>query len=159
MRVLNGLSTEDAGRRHAMIGANALPTSSRHSLGALMFRIVREPMFLLSIAPTAIYIVFGDLTEAVTLGGSVVLIIAILVATREQPVRVNRTAMLMFVVAITLRALALGIPGLAHLFRFAPPLLGAIALVGLASALPASRRVSSGAPCLSGGSGASSRRS
>ena len=76
-RMLTGLSTDEAGRRLAMNGANALPTSSRHSLAALLLRIVREPMFLLLIAATAIYIVFGDLTEAITLGGSVVVIMVI----------------------------------------------------------------------------------
>ncbi|MEO8552763.1 MAG: HAD-IC family P-type ATPase, partial [Kofleriaceae bacterium] len=75
--LLNGLSTKEAGRLLATIGANALPTSSRHSLGALVFRIVREPMFLLLIAATAIYIVFGDLAEAITLGASVVVIMVI----------------------------------------------------------------------------------
>ncbi|HTJ45184.1 MAG TPA: cation-translocating P-type ATPase [Kofleriaceae bacterium] len=74
---LIGLTNEEAARRRATVGANALPEARRRSFAWSVVEIVREPMFLLLIAATTLYVIFGDLTEALTLGASVVVIMAI----------------------------------------------------------------------------------
>ncbi|HEY8380154.1 MAG TPA: HAD-IC family P-type ATPase, partial [Nannocystis sp.] len=77
--VRDGLDEAEAARRLKAEGPNALARDSRRGLVALMLDVLREPMFLLLIACGAIYFVLGDLHEAVTLTGCVVLVLAITV--------------------------------------------------------------------------------
>ena len=72
-----GLSAVEAAARLAADGPNALPAAGRKSLLAFALQVLREPMFLLLIAAAAIYLVLGDLREALVLGASVIVIIAI----------------------------------------------------------------------------------
>jgi Ca2+-transporting ATPase len=62
-----GLSATLARERLAAEGANALPDSGRHGTTAMVLEVIREPMFLLLIAATAIYLALGDLHEALML--------------------------------------------------------------------------------------------
>ncbi|MCW5805242.1 MAG: HAD-IC family P-type ATPase [Deltaproteobacteria bacterium] len=72
-----GLSSAEAARRLAEVGPNALPARRRRRLAHLLLGVVREPMLLLLLAATAIYLVFGDRVEALTLGVFVVAIMMI----------------------------------------------------------------------------------
>ena len=74
---LRGLSSETARARLAEVGPNALPSPDRKSFAQLVGSVIREPMLLLLLAATSIYVVFGDLAEACALGVSVLVIIAI----------------------------------------------------------------------------------
>ncbi|MHB0916364.1 MAG: cation-translocating P-type ATPase [Thiobacillus sp.] len=56
-----------ARERLAVEGANALPESGPHGTAAMVLEVIREPMFLLLIAATAIYLALGDLHEALML--------------------------------------------------------------------------------------------
>jgi DNA-binding transcriptional regulator YdaS (Cro superfamily) len=82
-----GLTSAEAAARLAGEGPNALPEARGRRLLGLVRGVLREPMFVLLIAAAAIYVVLGDLREALVLGGSVVLIIAIAVAQERRAER------------------------------------------------------------------------
>jgi Ca2+-transporting ATPase len=73
----NGLSSEEAQARLKAEGYNELPISTRRSTLAIAASVAREPMFLLLIASAAIYLVLGDLREAMILSSSIFFIMAI----------------------------------------------------------------------------------
>jgi Ca2+-transporting ATPase len=74
---LTGLSEEEALSRLEEEGYNELPSSKRRSIVAIAFEVVREPMFLLLVACGAIYLVLGDLQEALMLLGFVFVVMGI----------------------------------------------------------------------------------
>lgn len=61
-----GLSAEEAARRLAADGLNALPSDQRR-LWTIILSAVREPMFLLLIAAAGLYLALGDLHEGLLL--------------------------------------------------------------------------------------------
>jgi Ca2+-transporting ATPase len=73
----SGLSATEAARRLAEDGPNALPGGQRRSLLSIAGETVREPMFLLLLAASTLYLVFGDLQEGLTLFGFVVVTVAL----------------------------------------------------------------------------------
>lgn len=72
-----GLSTTEAQARLARDGANELPVSQRKGLLRLMCDIGTEPMFMLLVACGAIYMLLGDVHEALMLLGFVFVVMAI----------------------------------------------------------------------------------
>ena len=62
-----GLSVTLARERLATEGANALPDGGPHGTAAMVLEVIREPMFLLLIAAAGVYLVLGDLHEALML--------------------------------------------------------------------------------------------
>ena len=72
-----GLTAAEAARRLAADGPNALPTSERRTALRLALDVVREPMFVLLLAAGGLYVAFGDVQEALTLLGFVVIVMAI----------------------------------------------------------------------------------
>ncbi|MCC7536468.1 MAG: cation-translocating P-type ATPase [Deltaproteobacteria bacterium] len=74
-----GLTSREAAKRLAHDGPNSLPQDEPRSLLRLLSEVVREPMFLLLLASAGLYLVFGDVREALTLLGFVVVIITITV--------------------------------------------------------------------------------
>jgi magnesium-transporting ATPase (P-type) len=74
---ITGLSQHEATERLAQEGYNELPTSRERKLLALLLDILREPMFLLLIAGGIIYLLLGDVREALVLLGSIFVIIGI----------------------------------------------------------------------------------
>ena len=74
-----GLTPEEAGRRLRLEGPNELPASKPRNLLAVAYGVLREPMFLLLVAGGAIYMLLGDLQEALLLLGFVFVIIGITV--------------------------------------------------------------------------------
>ncbi len=65
------LSEAEAAERLALEGYNELPSSGQRSLFSLVFGVVREPMFLLLVACGVVYLVLGDIQEALMLLGFV----------------------------------------------------------------------------------------
>ncbi len=65
------LSEAEAAERLLSEGYNELPSSERHSLFSLAFGVVREPMFLLLVACGVLYLLLGDVPEALMLLGFV----------------------------------------------------------------------------------------
>jgi P-type Ca2+ transporter type 2C len=62
----NGLSADEAARRLAADGPNALP-AGRRRLFAILAEAIREPMFLLLLAAAVLYLTLGDFSEGMLL--------------------------------------------------------------------------------------------
>lgn len=62
-----GLTAAEVRERLAQDGPNVLPEAGAHGMARLVPEVVREPMFILLLAATAIYLVLGDLHEALLL--------------------------------------------------------------------------------------------
>jgi len=67
----SSLSEAEAAERLLTEGYNELPSSERRSLFSLTFGVVREPMFLLLVACGVLYLLLGDVPEALMLLGFV----------------------------------------------------------------------------------------
>lgn len=65
----SGLSSVEAAARLAKDGPNALPEAERKSVVRIALDVLREPMLLLLVAGGAIYLVLGELQDALILVG------------------------------------------------------------------------------------------
>jgi P-type Ca2+ transporter type 2C len=74
---LNGLSEEEAARRLAGEGPNELPSSKKRGLFHIALEVIREPMFMLLIACGSLYLILGDVKEALLLLGFVFVVAGI----------------------------------------------------------------------------------
>ena len=72
-----GLAQDEARRRLAEVGPNQLQSERRGGWWRTLLEVVSEPMVLLLVVCAGVYIAFGDLFEALTLGASVVLVVVI----------------------------------------------------------------------------------
>ena len=72
-----GLSEKEAYNRLTQEGFNEIPSSKRRSFLAIALSVIREPMLLLLIASGVIYMVLGDIQEALMLLAFVIVIISI----------------------------------------------------------------------------------
>lgn len=61
----SGLDTDEAARRLARDGPNALPSATRRSLGSMVRQAAREPMFVLLFATGLLYLVLGEPHEGI----------------------------------------------------------------------------------------------
>jgi Ca2+-transporting ATPase len=66
-----GLKATEAARLLNEQGPNALPNGNKRTLLKIVGETLREPMFLLLLAAGTLYLVFGDITEGLTLFGAV----------------------------------------------------------------------------------------
>ena len=66
-----GLSEEEAARRLADEGPNELPSAKKRGLFHIALEVIREPMFMLLIACGSLYLLLGDVKEALLLLGFV----------------------------------------------------------------------------------------
>jgi Ca2+-transporting ATPase len=82
-----GLSAAEARARLAADGPNLLPGAERRQTLAIALGVVREPMFLLLIAASAIYLLLGDVREALVLAASIAVVMAITVAQERRSER------------------------------------------------------------------------
>ena len=73
----SGLTEEEAARRLAREGPNELPASKRRGPFRIALEVVKEPMFLLLIACGSLYLLLGDVGEALLLLGFVFVIVGI----------------------------------------------------------------------------------
>ena len=72
-----GLSEAEALQRLKQEGYNELPSTKKRSIFTIAFDVAREPMFLLLLAGGAIYMLLGDVQEALMLLGFVFVVIGI----------------------------------------------------------------------------------
>jgi len=63
-----GLSEKEAAARLNAEGPNTLPQADRRTFIRIVIEILREPMFALLLSAAVIYLLLGDLKEAVVLG-------------------------------------------------------------------------------------------
>ncbi|MGZ5661212.1 MAG: P-type ATPase, partial [Usitatibacter sp.] len=82
-----GLTVAEAALRLAADGPNALPASQRRGTLALAAGVLREPMFLLLVGASAIYLVLGDVAEALVLAASIGVIFTITVVQERRTER------------------------------------------------------------------------
>ena len=82
-----GLTSDEARRRLDQDGANSLPDAKRQSLWVLAVAVLREPMFLLLVGAAAIYLVLGDLREALVLAASIAVILVITIVQERRTER------------------------------------------------------------------------
>ena len=72
-----GLFETEAAERLKKEGYNELPSSKKRSIFAIAFDVIKEPMFILLIAGGAIYLLLGDVREALMLLGFVFIVMGI----------------------------------------------------------------------------------
>ena len=84
----NGLSQVETAKRLAAEGYNELPRSRNRTFTAIALEVVSEPMFELLIAAAAIYLLLGELPEALMLGGSAIVTIVIAIFQENRTERV-----------------------------------------------------------------------
>ena len=77
LETICGLSEPAAAERLKTHGPNELPSSKPRSIWAIAAEVVREPMFLLLLAAGVIYLLLGDLEEALLLLGFVFVVMGI----------------------------------------------------------------------------------
>jgi P-type Ca2+ transporter type 2C len=83
-----GLSESDAATRLKSEGANELPRAGRRTLLRIAGEVIREPMFTLLLGAGAVYLLLGDLSEAVMLLAFATLSVAITVVQEIRSERV-----------------------------------------------------------------------
>ena len=74
---LSGLSVESARDRLESDGPNEIPTQNKRSLFAIVFDVVREPMFIMLVAAGSLYLLMGEPIDALMLLGFVFVVMAI----------------------------------------------------------------------------------
>ena len=74
---LTGLQEGEVTQRLKEEGHNELPSTQKRGLSAIAFEVVREPMFLLLVACGSIYLMMGDVKEALMLLGFVFVVMGI----------------------------------------------------------------------------------
>jgi len=84
---IKGLSEEEASRLLKSEGYNEIPAEGRRNFFKIVLDIGREPMFILLVVSGIIYMVLGDIREALMLLGFVFLIIGITVYQEQKTER------------------------------------------------------------------------
>jgi P-type Ca2+ transporter type 2C len=74
---IHGLSDKEAQAKLAREGYNEIPSTKKRSIFSIALSIIREPMLLLLIASGILYMILGDIQEALMLLGFVFVIIGI----------------------------------------------------------------------------------
>lgn len=77
IKTITGLTEQEAANRLNDEGYNELPSTKQRSVFAIAFEVVREPMFLLLVACGAVYLLLGDIQEAIILLGFVFVVMGI----------------------------------------------------------------------------------
>ena len=83
----SGLTSAEAARRLLRDGPNTLPSARPRNTLAIALEVVREPMFLLLVGGAAIYLLLGDVNEAMVLGASVLVVMTITVTQERKSER------------------------------------------------------------------------
>ena len=73
----SGLSSGEAAARLRQDGHNDLPSARPRTAAAIAVDVLREPMLLLLVATGAIYLVLGDLREALAMIGAILVVVGI----------------------------------------------------------------------------------
>ncbi|MFA5825036.1 MAG: cation-translocating P-type ATPase [Gallionellaceae bacterium] len=84
----DGLSQEKATARLKLEGMNELPAADKRDLSGIALEVLREPMFLLLVVAGAIYLLLGDVSDALMLLGFVCVMMAITIYQEYKTERV-----------------------------------------------------------------------
>ena len=77
LKNIRGLSEAEVMERLKRDGCNELPASKKRNIFAIAFGVFKEPMFLLLVACGAIYLILGDMHDAIMLLGFVFVVMGI----------------------------------------------------------------------------------
>jgi Ca2+-transporting ATPase len=77
IKTISGLTEKEAASRQEEEGFNELPSTKQRSVFAIAYEVVRQPMFLLLVACGTIYLLLGDVQEAIILLGFVFVVMGI----------------------------------------------------------------------------------
>jgi Ca2+-transporting ATPase len=77
IKTISGLTEQEAASRLEEEGYNELPSTKQRSVFAIAYEVVRQPMFLLLVACGTIYLLLGDVQEAIILLGFVFVVMGI----------------------------------------------------------------------------------
>jgi Ca2+-transporting ATPase len=77
VRSIPSLSEAEAARRLEAEGPNELPSARKRNIFAIAYEVIREPMFLLLVVGGILYLILGDVEEALMLLGFVFVVIGI----------------------------------------------------------------------------------
>ncbi len=83
-----GLTQAEALARLRAEGANELPSAGKRNLATIVLEVLREPMFLLLVSAGSIYLLLGDVSDALMLLGFVFVVIGITVYQEYKTERV-----------------------------------------------------------------------
>ncbi|MDO8413384.1 MAG: HAD-IC family P-type ATPase, partial [Gallionellaceae bacterium] len=83
-----GLTHTQAQQRLLAEGANELPLAGKRDLAAIVLEAVREPMFLLLLVAGVIYLLLGDISDALMLMGFVCVVLGITIYQQHKTERV-----------------------------------------------------------------------
>ena len=86
-RAFRGLTQSEAEQRLRTEGANSLPTADGQRLLRAIARVLAEPMFLLLCAAVALYVLLGDVREALVLASSLLVVVTITVLQEQRAER------------------------------------------------------------------------
>jgi Ca2+-transporting ATPase len=84
----SGITAAEAALRLAADGPNEIPSQKPRTFLAVATDVLTEPMFLLLIAAAAIYVVLGDLREALILASSMAIIVVVTIVQQRRTERV-----------------------------------------------------------------------
>ena len=74
---ISGLSEDEATQKLQEDGYNEIPSAKKRSILAITFDVVKEPMFLILVACGIVYLILGDVQEALMLLGFVFMVMGI----------------------------------------------------------------------------------
>src|ERR1700694_1769766 len=83
----SGLTSSEAAARLAAEGRNVLPVAEQRGTATIALEVVREPMVLLLVAAAGVYLVLGDVKEALVLAASIIVVMAITVMQERKAER------------------------------------------------------------------------
>lgn len=81
---LTGISKEEARERLLKDGPNELPAQENRNLWVIAFEVAREPMFLMLVAAGGLYLLMGELADALMLLGFVFVVMAITIIQEKR---------------------------------------------------------------------------
>jgi Ca2+-transporting ATPase len=81
---MSGLTAAEAAERRRRDGPNELPGQGPRSLARVARDVVVEPMFLLLVAASAVYVALGNLREAAILAASILVVIGITIVQERR---------------------------------------------------------------------------
>lgn len=88
LAIEHGLSSPVAHHRLKLEGLNQLPATGQRTLQHIIWDVVREPMFLLLVTAGIIYLLLGDVNDALMLLGFVIVVMGITVFQENKTERV-----------------------------------------------------------------------
>ncbi len=86
-KLWRGLTDSEAQKRLRQFGPNTLPAAHKATLFSIAFATLKEPMLVLLLSTGVVYLLIGDLREAIAILASIFLVIGISVVQKQRTER------------------------------------------------------------------------